>query len=168
MRNIHTSISYRVNNWVLDRFWSRSETDLVATTTHLDGLTVRGNNLEHGVEYTPSSHLPIFWTLGVLPQNHRDWTFIDIGSGRGRVLCAAARLPFKRIIGVEFAGELCREAHENLACMPSRAKSATSVEIQNEDAAEFSPPPRNCIFLPVQSVRSDGAEPVSERARSFA
>jgi hypothetical protein len=44
----------------------------------------------------------------------QDFTFIDLGSGKGRVLLMAAAYGFKRIIGVEFMPELHRVAEENI------------------------------------------------------
>ena len=43
-----------------------------------------------------------------------DFTFIDLGSGKGRVLLMASDYPFKKIIGVEFMPELHRAAQENI------------------------------------------------------
>ena len=45
-----------------------------------------------------------------------DDVFIDLGSGKGRmVLAAAARYPFKRVIGVELAEQLHEVARANVA-----------------------------------------------------
>jgi len=44
----------------------------------------------------------------------RDFTFVDLGSGKGRVLLMASHYPFKRIIGVEFIPELHQVAQENI------------------------------------------------------
>jgi cyclopropane fatty-acyl-phospholipid synthase-like methyltransferase len=39
---------------------------------------------------------------------------IDVGSGKGRVMVAAAHYGFKNIIGVDFAKELCAAAERNI------------------------------------------------------
>jgi SAM-dependent methyltransferase len=44
-----------------------------------------------------------------------DFTFVDLGSGKGRVLLMAAAYGFKRIIGVEFMPEWHRVALENVS-----------------------------------------------------
>jgi len=44
----------------------------------------------------------------------KDFTLIDLGSGKGRVLLMASDYPFKRIIGVEFMPELHRVAEGNI------------------------------------------------------
>lgn len=43
------------------------------------------------------------------------YTFIDIGSGKGRMLFVAAEFPFARVIGVEFDGQLHSVAVRNIA-----------------------------------------------------
>ena len=43
------------------------------------------------------------------------FTFIDLGSGKGRALLLAAEYPFRRIIGVEVQAELHAVAEQNLA-----------------------------------------------------
>ena len=40
--------------------------------------------------------------------------FIDIGAGKGRVLIMAARYPFKRVIGLEYAQDLTLLARQNI------------------------------------------------------
>ncbi len=45
----------------------------------------------------------------------QDFTFIDLGSGKGRVLLMASEYPFQKIIGVEFMPELHRAAQKNIA-----------------------------------------------------
>jgi len=52
--------------------------------------------------------------LEALPIRYDEFTLIDIGSGKGRVLLIAAELPFRRIIGVEFASELHDIATSNV------------------------------------------------------
>jgi len=44
----------------------------------------------------------------------RELTFIDIGSGKGRVLLMAADYPFRRILGIELLPELHRVAEQNV------------------------------------------------------
>jgi len=45
----------------------------------------------------------------------RHATLVDLGSGKGRALIIAARMGFRRVIGVEFAAELVDIARRNLA-----------------------------------------------------
>jgi SAM-dependent methyltransferase len=46
--------------------------------------------------------------------------FIDIGSGKGRVLCCAARYPAERVVGVDLSEPFCAMARENARRMRGR------------------------------------------------
>src|SRR5947199_7418021 len=46
------------------------------------------------------------WWLGALPADVHDFVFIDMGSGKGRVLFLAATREFRELVGVEYAADL--------------------------------------------------------------
>ncbi len=48
------------------------------------------------------------------------FTFIDLGSGKGRTLLMASEYPFRRIVGVELLPDLHQIAQENLAPIQKR------------------------------------------------
>lgn len=73
-----------------------------------------GPNLLHAVQYLPSKPKKFYALLDSLPIDFPDFTFIDIGSGKGRTLLLAQRYGFRRTIGVEFVPELCETARKNL------------------------------------------------------
>ena len=65
------------------------------------------------------------------------FTFIDIGSGKGRVLLMASDYPFRRIVGVELLPALHQIALENLAKYHSESQSCFALESICCDATEF-------------------------------
>jgi hypothetical protein len=67
----------------------------------------------------------------------RDFTFIDLGSGKGRVLLMASDYPFKKIIGVEFMPELHRAAQENIAGYSNDRQRCPQIESVCMDARDF-------------------------------
>lgn len=73
-----------------------------------------GPNLCHAVQYLPTKPKKFWAMLDSLPIDCSEFTFVDIGCGKGRVLLLAAEYPFRRIIGVEFVPELCEIARRNL------------------------------------------------------
>jgi 16S rRNA G966 N2-methylase RsmD len=73
-----------------------------------------GPNLLHAVQYLPSKPKKFYSLLDSLPIDFKDFTFIDIGSGKGRTLLLAQRYGFRSIVGVEFVPELCETARKNL------------------------------------------------------
>lgn len=68
------------------------------------------------------------------------FTFIDIGSGKGRVLLMASDYGFRRIVGVELIPALHRIATENLAKYQSETRRCFAVESVCCDATEFAFP----------------------------
>jgi len=78
-------------------------------------------------------------------QRHADidlggFTFIDIGSGKGRVLLMASDHGFRRIVGVELIPALHEIATENLARYQSETQRCFSLESVCCDATEFAFP----------------------------
>jgi hypothetical protein len=68
------------------------------------------------------------------------FTFIDLGSGKGRALLLAADYPFQHIIGVEVQAELHAVAEENLARLRENGSKIDAHSICL-DAREFVFPP---------------------------
>jgi len=65
------------------------------------------------------------------------FTFIDLGSGKGRVLLIAAQYHFKSVIGVEFSKTLHSVAVSNVQKFVNSGATRTSVTSINCDAGEF-------------------------------
>ena len=68
------------------------------------------------------------------------FTFIDLGSGKGRALLLAAEYPFRRIIGVEVQAKLHGVAEQNLARL---RESSGEIDARSicVDARDFEFPP---------------------------
>jgi hypothetical protein len=71
----------------------------------------------------------------------RAFTFVDIGSGKGKVLFMASNRPFKRIIGIEYAIGLHEIAVRNVAAYRSDSQQCTEIEPLHGDALAYMPPP---------------------------
>jgi SAM-dependent methyltransferase len=69
--------------------------------------------------------------------NFRNFTFIDLGSGKGRTLLMASDYPFRRIVGVELLPSLHQIAQENLRQYKSEAQKCFALEAVCADATEF-------------------------------
>jgi SAM-dependent methyltransferase len=72
--------------------------------------------------------------------NFAEFTFIDLGSGKGRTLLMASDYPFRRIVGVELLPALHRIAQQNVAQYKSAAQKCFTLESIREDAAQFNFP----------------------------
>jgi hypothetical protein len=67
----------------------------------------------------------------------RDFTFIDLGSGKGRTLLMASDYPFRRIVGVELLHSLHQIAQENLRLYKSESQKCFELESVCADATAF-------------------------------
>jgi hypothetical protein len=76
----------------------------------------------------------------------REFTFIDIGSGKGRALLMAADYPFRRILGVELLPELHRVARENIGKFKSDLQRCFTIDCILGDASEFVFPPEPTVL----------------------
>jgi SAM-dependent methyltransferase len=91
----------------------------------------------HGTAYLGSSPSSLTPALSELPLRHEDFTFIDLGCGKGRALLVAAQFPFRHLFGVESAGELCDIARANAAIY---SNWAARISIVNQHAKNFTYP----------------------------
>jgi len=78
--------------------------------------------------------------------NFREFTFIDIGSGKGRALLMAADYPFRRILGIELLPELQRVAQENIGKYKSDSQQCFAIDCLLGDAGEFAFPPEPTVL----------------------
>lgn len=82
------------------------------------------------VNYQPAEYLGLRRALKLLRPGGED-VFYDIGCGKGRVVCLAARGQLRRVVGIEMSATLCALARDNVARLHGRQ---TPVEIRCEDA----------------------------------
>jgi SAM-dependent methyltransferase len=75
--------------------------------------------------------------LAALPIHCEDFSFVDVGCGKGRALLTAANFSFRRLIGVELSSELCSIACANIAL---KSDWASRISIVNQDATKISYP----------------------------
>ncbi|MGH8021049.1 MAG: class I SAM-dependent methyltransferase [Opitutaceae bacterium] len=102
---------------------------------------------EHSRRYQPTRARPLQRLLRRLDLP-RDSAFVDVGSGMGRVLFVVAPLGFKRVVGVEFAADLCEAARENARTFAARHPKASPIEIINHDAGQYRlKPDESVVYL---------------------
>ena len=87
--------------------------------------------------YQPTDAALFREMLGSLPIDFSEFTFVDVGSGKGRTLLMASEYPFRRIVGVEVLPELDRAAQENIRSFKSPAQCCMQIESVCADAREF-------------------------------
>lgn len=95
-----------------------------------------GARFANRYEGTPIA--PLRKILRRLKVDRRRFTFIDLGSGKGRVLILAAQYPFKSVIGVEFSKQLHDIALANIQRYAAQQLNFTTPVLSvNCDAADY-------------------------------
>jgi SAM-dependent methyltransferase len=89
-------------------------------------------------------------------------TFVDLGSGMGRVALLASAYPFRQVIGVEISPALHEIARDNLGAFVGR-KLCRDVRLVRADAATFSLPRGNLIAYLYNPFRGAVLDAVVER-----
>jgi hypothetical protein len=79
--------------------------------------------------------------------NFRDFTFVDLGSGKGRTLLMASDYPFRRIIGVELLPSLHQIAQENVRQYKSASQKCFALESICADATDFPLPEEPLVIF---------------------
>ena len=123
-----------------------------------------GKNDIHGNYSQPIDPGEAVRALKQLPIPPREYTFVDFGSGKGRMLLIAGQFPFARVVGVEFSPQLVAVSRRNLTA--SRKPAAAPVEVVCADAAEWPLPPANSVFFFNNPFRPYLLERVLERIRA--
>jgi SAM-dependent methyltransferase len=102
----------------------------VSRRDHLIGLLT-------GTPYQPCDPDLFRETVGKLGIDYPRFTFVDVGSGKGRALLLAAEYPFHRIVGVEWVAELHRIAQQNARKFESDAPGSPPIQLVCGDARAY-------------------------------
>src|SRR5437899_12260111 len=91
--------------------------------------------------YQPTERELFYEMMDALAQhtkiNFNDFTFIDLGSGKGRTLLMASDYPFRRIVGVELLPSLNQIALENISKYQSESQKCHVLQSICDDATNF-------------------------------
>ncbi|HZD92920.1 MAG TPA: class I SAM-dependent methyltransferase [Candidatus Sulfotelmatobacter sp.] len=88
-------------------------------------------------QYFPSEPWLFEQIMQAPPVSFKDFTFIDLGSGKGRALLMAAAYGFKRITGIEFMPEWHRVAVDNIRKYTAEHETTAAIESLCMDARDF-------------------------------
>jgi len=114
----------------------------VNTTSGAVGWRDRLLGMFHSA-YQPTDPAAFHEMLEVVQQHAADlraFTFVDIGSGKGRTLLMASDYPFRRIVGVELLPSLHQIAQENLSNYNNDLQQCFQIESICADATTFNLP----------------------------
>jgi len=125
-----------------DRTWGVDTCGRIAPSA----ADVVGPNWLHGAEYQGCNAPALDQVVQELALPYEQFTFIDLGCGKGRALLVAARFPFRQVLGVEYSAPLTEIARRNLSQFPSTARRCQDIIVTQADAASF-PLPDDPLLL---------------------
>ena len=120
-----------------DRQWG---TD-TSGTVNLSALNVARDRALLAYGYQASNGVALEQALALAGIDPADFTFIDYGSGKGRVVMISAALGFAKAIGVEFAPELHQVALANADRFLAAGGASKPCDMVLGDAGSYVPPP---------------------------
>lgn len=112
----------------------------VDTTWATVSLRTRFREWLSGGQYQPTEPAVFHQMIDVIPVAVDGFTFIDLGSGKGRTLLMASDYPFRRIIGLELLHELNAVAARNIARYRNERQKCFAIESHTGDARHFNFP----------------------------
>lgn len=128
-----------------DRAYDRRHGTDTSGEIRFEALQIDSANKIHGFWYRATPK-PVFdGLMKTVDADLRDYSFVDFGCGKGRVLLFAAELPFRQVIGVEFAPELAEIARANAA--RRFGPDQDRIRVLTQDVADFVIPPGPCVLF---------------------
>lgn len=122
-----------------------------------------GPNIEHATHYEPTPVGEAERLLAAIPRPVEGLTFVDAGSGMGRVVLLAARLAFKAIVGIELSPALHEVALENLARADDPLRRCRDIRLIRADAATYRYPRGDLALYLYNPFRASVLEQVLAR-----
>ncbi len=107
------------------------------TLDGFDGVQVVGS-VRDALPYIPVRVATARAALAAMPvTDYSQYSFVDVGSGKGRMLFVAAEFPFRRVIGIEFVVALHDAATRNIHRFRRGRQRSGLIESINADATTF-------------------------------
>jgi SAM-dependent methyltransferase len=132
---------YREHSHIYDDAFDKEFNVETRGSERLEYLTADPLVRAHGRGYEAVSVKQMAVLMGKLPSlDLTGFTFIDLGSGKGRALFIASTFPFRRIIGVEYAQQLHELAVRNIATLRNPAQRCFDITSICADATKYSFP----------------------------
>jgi len=108
----------------------------------------------HGSPYAGAQPSVLREVLSTLP-DLSEFTFIDLGCGKGRPMLVASEFPFRDIVGVELSPMLAEVARKNAAILARRYPDRTPVRVDVGDATIYPMPAGNVVLFVYNSFDSE-------------
>jgi len=91
-----------------------------------------------GFPYLPIRPITARRVIRSLPMSDpSDYTFVDLGSGKGRMLLIASEFPFRKVVGVEMRPDLHQQALENVRRYKHPTAQTSRIDCRLVDATQY-------------------------------
>lgn len=132
----------------------------------IDQLGVDPDKERSAVEYSPTSPVWFSHLLSGLNVNYQEFTFLDLGSGKGRTLLLASEFPFKDVIGVEISERLHVIAETNLSTYRSKSQRCQDIQSIRADATTYDFPESPLVVFLYNPFHIEVITPVFENLQN--
>jgi hypothetical protein len=151
-----------------NRFVDSKLDPLFFVPTHASGRQANAMSGATPVSAAPSGgqapQLVFDWALAALPQDLREFVFVDFRAGRGRNLLLATRRNFEKIIGYEFDAQTHDDLVMNVAQFPRSLMVCRNVECLRGDQVEATIPNQPAVLFFSNAQHEELLQPVLELA----
>lgn len=130
-----------------DKRFDRKHNVDTSGAIYLRELEIDSDNVNQGELYDAFPYGSFLQLVKCLPLDVTEYTFVDFGSGKGRVLLSASDRPFASIIGVEFSKQLHDVAVTNITSYRNARQKCFNLKSTCMDAIDFSIPKGKCILF---------------------
>lgn len=145
-KRIRRAILNRLHYVFNDRWFEPGEVHKTATKVPLEKLDYDESLRQHSVSYDPTPRFCVNWAINALEIDPSNYCFVDIGSGRGRVVMTAADYPFQNIIGYELDPHLVEQTRENVSALAGIDARLQRIDVHCENAAAAALPEGPTVF----------------------
>jgi predicted RNA methylase len=122
---------------------------------------------EWAIPYEPIQTFMFRRILAGVRVDPREYTFVDLGSGKGRAVLLAATYGFAKVIGVELSDELHTIAQRNVRRFTNRVSSLSPIELVCGDARTYELPRRNLVVFLYNPFIGEVLEDVARQVETF-
>lgn len=164
LRETERGLRFRWRSFLLDRSLG------IETSVAIDRAVLKGSeeSRRHAWSYVACDSVRFAKIMKHLDIDPARFAFVDIGSGKGRVVFMADRLGFASLEGVEFSPELHETAMANLASYRRRTGSRTPIAFHNQDALEYALPTGPCVVFMFNPFREAVMRPFVRKLQEAA
>jgi SAM-dependent methyltransferase len=130
-----------------DRWFDLTRNVRTSGDTSLLAAGIAADDFHDSEYYVPARPRHIRQALREMPvQDVTGFSYVDLGSGKGRTLFVAAELPFKQIIGVELSCLLHQQACANIRSFRSSTQGCRHITSLHQNAKDFTFPEGHIVL----------------------